>query len=94
MERLTGQQQAGALTIGEGSVGVSELVEEGVGEGPNGCHPGHWAVVQQLGHLQHALGRHRAHQIESKTQEEKKIVRRPGNIQTTSSLAAWSPMVS
>ena len=46
------QQQTEALTIGEGGVGVSELVKEGVGKGPNGCHSGHWAVVQQLGHLQ------------------------------------------
>ena len=46
------QQQAGSLTIGEGGVGVSELIKEGVGKGPNGCHSGHWTVVQQLGHLQ------------------------------------------
>lgn len=54
-----GQQQAGAPTIGEGSVGVSELIKEGVGEGPNGCHPGHWTVVQQLGDLQQTLWRQR-----------------------------------
>ena len=45
------QQQAERLTIGEGGVGVSELIKEGVGKRPNGCHSGHWAVVQQLGHL-------------------------------------------
>lgn len=60
--RQVWQQQAGPLTIGEGSVGVSELIKEGMGEGPNGCHPGHWAVVQQLGHLQQALTQDEPHQ--------------------------------
>ena len=46
------QQQAEPLTIGEGGVGVSELIKEGVGKRPDGCHSGHWAVMQQLGHLQ------------------------------------------
>ena len=39
------------LTIGEGGVGVSQLIKEGVGKRPQGCQTGHWAVVQQLGHL-------------------------------------------
>ncbi len=41
------------LTIGEGGVRVSELIKEGVGERPQGGQTGHWAVVQQLGHLSH-----------------------------------------
>ena len=61
----TAQHQRLALTVGEGSVGVSELIKEGVGEGSDGCHPGRWAVVQQLGYLQQAFGGYRAHQIDS-----------------------------
>ncbi len=41
------------LTIGEGGVGVSELIKEGVGKRPQGGQTGHWAVVQQLRHLDH-----------------------------------------
>lgn len=41
------------LTIGEGCVGVSELIKEGVGKRSQGRQTGHRAVVQQLGHLDH-----------------------------------------
>ena len=45
-------RKEGRLTIGEGGVGVSELIKEGVSKGANGCHSGHWTVMQQFGHLQ------------------------------------------